>query len=306
MRYSRKSGFTLIELLVVIAIIAILAAILFPVFAKVREKARQTSCLSNEKQWALAFVQYTNDYDDSFPLMGYEGAGGNGPFLNGSWLPYSSYWYNAVYAYIPSAMGQGVWHCPDDSTLIDNTPGEGMYEANGVTQFNGMSYLANDNLCGAYYQANHAYYVPVTLSQVVSPSQTAEIFDGVLSSGLPYIAQDEGFTVCGENSGLVNTAASSPNGNGGPGGAWWGSGFPWWGFDGATGALNAQALLPYHSLGTNIAYTDGHAHWSRTRAQIGNVGTSLLQANVPWQTNVDPSQGTSTEWGDYGGGRYWY
>ncbi len=59
-----KKGFTLIELLVVIAIIAILAAILFPVFAKAREKARQASCTSNLKQWGLALTMYAQDYDD--------------------------------------------------------------------------------------------------------------------------------------------------------------------------------------------------------------------------------------------------
>src|SRR5690349_2445945 len=62
-----KRGFTLIELLVVIAIIAILAAILFPVFAQAREKARQTSCLSNQKQLGTAMSMYCQDYDDRYP-----------------------------------------------------------------------------------------------------------------------------------------------------------------------------------------------------------------------------------------------
>ena len=63
----RHGGFTLIELLVVIAIIAILAAILFPVFAQAREKARSSSCLSNQKQIALAFSMYAQDYDETYP-----------------------------------------------------------------------------------------------------------------------------------------------------------------------------------------------------------------------------------------------
>jgi prepilin-type N-terminal cleavage/methylation domain-containing protein/prepilin-type processing-associated H-X9-DG protein len=66
--HRKQGGFTLIELLVVIAIIAILAAILFPVFAQAREKARSSSCLSNQKQISLAFGMYSQDYDETYPL----------------------------------------------------------------------------------------------------------------------------------------------------------------------------------------------------------------------------------------------
>ncbi len=69
--HHSRSGFTLIELLVVIAIIAILAAILFPVFAQAREKARQTSCLSNNKQYATATLMYAQDYDEAMPMSAY-------------------------------------------------------------------------------------------------------------------------------------------------------------------------------------------------------------------------------------------
>ena len=70
--HRRTTAFTLIELLVVIAIIAILAAILFPVFARARENARRSSCQSNLKQIALGIKQYTQDYDEKFPLASSE------------------------------------------------------------------------------------------------------------------------------------------------------------------------------------------------------------------------------------------
>src|SRR5947208_2003989 len=66
---AHRPAFTLIELLVVIAIIAILSALLFPVFAHAREKARQTTCLSNEKQIALAVLMYAQDYDETMPFV---------------------------------------------------------------------------------------------------------------------------------------------------------------------------------------------------------------------------------------------
>ena len=111
----RRSGFTLIELLVVIAIIAILAAILFPVFAKAREKARQTSCLSNVKQWALASMMYAQDYDEvTVPTYSYNPAGpmtgcGN---LMGWWQMLEPYVKNTQLLVCPSYHHTCVWNRP--------------------------------------------------------------------------------------------------------------------------------------------------------------------------------------------------
>lgn len=102
-----KSAFTLIELLVVIAIIAILAAILFPVFAQAREKARATSCLSNEKQLALGIIQYIQDYDESFPI--------NPQADNTTNYDYDQTWIVNVQPYIKS---YGVFLCPDDNHTV--------------------------------------------------------------------------------------------------------------------------------------------------------------------------------------------
>jgi len=96
----RKRGFTLIELLVVIAIIAILAAILFPVFAKAREKARQASCLSNTKQLGLGFMQYAQDYDEMLPQ----------DYRNAWATRYS--WRAMIYPYVKNAQ---VFSCPSDT-----------------------------------------------------------------------------------------------------------------------------------------------------------------------------------------------
>ncbi len=110
-----KRGFTLIELLVVIAIIAILAAILFPVFARAREKARQTSCLSNLKQMGLAMLMYAQDYDEVF--VGMSGGAilptpvvpGNTTFNYHPSYGYFNCWSNLIYPYINNVQ---IFLCP--------------------------------------------------------------------------------------------------------------------------------------------------------------------------------------------------
>ena len=121
---SSRRGFTLIELLVVIAIIAILAAILFPVFAKAREKARQASCLSNLKQIALAGMQYAQDYDERTP--GPTGAGMDwaspGGTCAGCFHKYESGYVPTTTAgkrwepFQPYIKNRQVWWCPSTGT----------------------------------------------------------------------------------------------------------------------------------------------------------------------------------------------
>ncbi|HAZ64137.1 MAG TPA: hypothetical protein DCZ72_11085 [Armatimonadetes bacterium] len=119
----RKKGFTLIELLVVIAIIAILAAILFPVFAKAREKARSSSCASNMKQMGLAIMQYSQDYDEKMPAC--RGYNATNPYDPGGVNPQTIDWRIQIMPYIKSVQ---LFSCPshtstDKTGSFDNQSG---------------------------------------------------------------------------------------------------------------------------------------------------------------------------------------
>jgi len=168
----QRRGFTLIELLVVIAIIAILAAILFPVFARAREKARQTSCLNNVKQITLGLIMYMADYDQRFP------SGDSTAWGDGSWpgYPYGGY-ADAVYPYVKNSQ---IFVCPSDGVR------------NCLSAANSSHTFGSDHLQGTYpnqalsYAYNYSLY-GFTDANPIRPSETAMLTDGIER---PYFYRD--------------------------------------------------------------------------------------------------------------------
>jgi prepilin-type N-terminal cleavage/methylation domain-containing protein len=222
-----NSGFTLIELLVVIAIIAILAAILFPVFAKVREKARQTSCLSNEKQIGLGLIQYSQDYDELF--MG----GNNPPYYNTGWI-------GPMYPYVKSTA---IFKCPDDPTV----------DAGGGTT--ATSYSFNYNLSPPHIGLANAGQ-PISIATLNAPASTVFVFESqgnqtqVTDPLEKYSSEGNG----GGNCGLLY------------GGGSWATGlFP--GFSPGNVCAGAHIVIigsnngAVHTQGANYIACDGHAKY---------------------------------------------
>jgi prepilin-type N-terminal cleavage/methylation domain-containing protein/prepilin-type processing-associated H-X9-DG protein len=180
-RTARKnSAFTLIELLVVIAIIAILAAILFPVFAQAREKARQTSCLSNLKQIGTATMMYVQDYDESFPHRSWNG--GTGACFDPSIIgvtgvsnPFCSSisWEFQVQSYLKNTQ---VYQCPSAPGVSRNyRTTSGSYAVPlqlnyGINDYI-YSYTPNDFATGAPNAG------PTAMAQVTAPANTYYISD---------------------------------------------------------------------------------------------------------------------------------
>ncbi len=166
-----RRGFTLIELLVVIAIIAILAAILFPVFAKAREKARQSSCLNNVKQLVLANLQYLQDYDEVFTRTWY------GPNA----YPGNYQWPQAVGPYVKNWQ---VFVCPSHTgtTIVANNgaPGSTLSYAFNVAYYGGSG-VAGVSCTPPYGRS---------LAQVQDPAQTLLLVDytGSFEVGWQYIS----------------------------------------------------------------------------------------------------------------------
>ena len=186
----KRRGFTLIELLVVIAIIAILAAILFPVFARARENARKSSCASNLKQLASAFMMYAQDYDEVLPS-----------YRMGNFDPACRIqWWHQTEPYVKNGL---VFRCPSTRAAVptDPSPGHGSYGCN----------LNHVSLCGS----------SISMAKIKQPADTLLLADaagdGCHCNGIPVDGiETDGFPctycpVCGPGCASVagNTTAIS-------------------------------------------------------------------------------------------------
>jgi prepilin-type N-terminal cleavage/methylation domain-containing protein/prepilin-type processing-associated H-X9-DG protein len=166
----KQKGFTLIELLVVIAIIAILAAILFPVFAQAREKAKQSTCASNLKQFGHAWMMYTQDYDEITPdtLFHMNGRTWGGTW-NGNWIdllgPYLPAGPTVVSEGIPRVMSK-TFICPSDT------------KPSAAASSYGMPY----GFSSAYYGSSTLYRAPVPYGKIQIPEKIVVAADSLNTS----------------------------------------------------------------------------------------------------------------------------
>ena len=259
---KRRNAFTLIELLVVIAIIAILAAILFPVFAQARDKARATACLSNGKQLGTAVMMYTQDYDEQFYWQRDWGETDNigaGPWGNEYWT-----YVRWPSRHMPYIKNEGVFKCPSDKNPQRNyapTGGSAEWNSSGSTPFP-CSWGANFMLM-CYTPS------PVSLAAVQKPADKFFVAESLTP-----------FACCEDWNSEYHRAANYVGGENG------------WTFgDMRQNVGNARARgitdqqmssLTRHQYGNNVVYCDGHVKWVRWN----RVGDS----NSPeWRDAINPN-----------------
>jgi prepilin-type N-terminal cleavage/methylation domain-containing protein/prepilin-type processing-associated H-X9-DG protein len=254
----RKDGFTLIELLVVIAIIAILAAIIFPVFATAREKARQSSCLSNEKQIGLALMQYCQDYDEFF-------TGGANPYGDGCG------WAGTLYPYIKTAS---VFICPSDTSAKNNQL---------------ISYSYNTDFARPALQNFPNGFIPLSLAKLNAASRTVVIAE--VANATPFdITTDIAGALSKSPEGNGYGVSYNPYGVVDPDKVLYATGYLH--NSNPAGTAHFTGPLGRHSNGSNFVLADGHAKWFMPGAV--SAGYAAASSKNPPSSNL----ACGTEYGD--------
>ena len=244
---SHRRAFTLIELLVVIAIIAILASILFPVFARARENARRASCQSNLKQIALSVFMYKQDYDEKLPKSG---GGYYAYFTYGN--PYG--WADAMQPYLKSIQ---ILQCPSESNGI-NTVTSTFGQTPAATYINYSDYLMNSGAMGIADASFNAPSLTVLLGDSLN-GNSSNRFDGCF---FPYA--DQSYVGLG----AACTTAQSFTTN-------------------ETNSAGTDGSAGRHLDGANYAFADGHVKWLKGSIISGTIinGSTAIGNSLYLTTN---------------------
>ncbi len=274
-RCGPARAFTLIELLVVIAIIAILAAILFPVFAQAREKARQITCVSNLKQIGLATLAYSQDYDETYPMQVYTNPPGN---RNISWR-------EAVMPYVKNGTGQR--STVAGSQYLDPTRAiGGMWSCPATTGI--KVYQANPNIVGDAYPrkpggTSGGTYMPASVAAITRPADLGMIFEvgiDLTTKEADGTALPQAYDLLRAEPNWYSPAGTSPTS---PPSVFQGPGsVPFDGDRTDPASVTTMVGLPRyrHQNATNVLFSDGHVksvvkgrlNWCVNIAQQGRAG----------------------------------
>jgi prepilin-type N-terminal cleavage/methylation domain-containing protein/prepilin-type processing-associated H-X9-DG protein len=235
---GKSFAFTLIELLVVIAIIAILAAILFPVFAQAREKARQTQCLSNTKQIGTGLMMYIQDYDETTPLILYGPTSGVGG---------SPHWQDLLYPYIKNEQ---LFNCASDS-----------FTGSGAHKYVNVATRGNNRWYGSY-GVNNAYYAGSGVSGVTTtpPSSESDNTTNRIVTIASIALPADTVWACE----VITGGANGDFGWNGVGGFGGNTGTPKWLYPGSNPRYTWRGnIVERHSGMTNVLWCDGHSKASK-------------------------------------------